>query len=109
MQFDFSDHCVIVTGAARGFGRAISLAFASRGASVRGCDLPGDELHKSLALGRRGSPAAIAHAVLFLASEYAGWITGQVLPVDGGRLQEIGQLKAGAWHQIAWPGHTSES
>lgn len=26
-----------------------------------------------------------------------------------GTLQEIGQLKAGAWHQIAWPGQSSES
>ncbi len=35
--------------------------------------------------GRLGQPADIANAVLFLASEQAGWITGQVLSVDGGR------------------------
>lgn len=40
----------------------------------------------SLALGRLGSPVDIAHGVLFFASENAGWVTGQVLPVDGGRL-----------------------
>ncbi|MFT2721949.1 SDR family NAD(P)-dependent oxidoreductase [Deinococcus sp. A31D244] len=38
-----------------------------------------------LALRRLGSPDDIAHAVLFFASEQAGWITGQVLSVDGGR------------------------
>lgn len=41
-------------------------------------------LVEGIALRRLGTPADIAHAVLFLASDYAGWITGQVLPVDGG-------------------------
>lgn len=35
-------------------------------------------------LGRRGQPLDIARAVVFLASEEAAWITGAVLPVDGG-------------------------
>ncbi len=42
-------------------------------------------LIESIALRRLGTPADIAHAVLFFASDYAGWITGQVLPVSGGR------------------------
>ena len=32
---------------------------------------------------RLGEPEDIAHATLFLASDYAPWITGQVLPVSG--------------------------
>ncbi|MBO0763922.1 MAG: SDR family oxidoreductase [Hyphomicrobiaceae bacterium] len=32
---------------------------------------------------RMGAPEDVAHAVLFLASDYASWITGQVLPVTG--------------------------
>jgi NAD(P)-dependent dehydrogenase (short-subunit alcohol dehydrogenase family) len=35
-------------------------------------------------LGRNGQPADVASAILFLASEEASWITGTVLPVDGG-------------------------
>lgn len=38
-----------------------------------------------IALKRLGAPEDIAHAVLFFASDFAGWITGQVLSVDGGK------------------------
>ena len=36
--------------------------------------------------GRFGTPQEIAHAALFLASPWAGWITGQTLVVDGGQM-----------------------
>lgn len=35
-------------------------------------------------LGRNGQPGDIADAILFLASPNASWITGTVLPIDGG-------------------------
>ncbi|MCY4060761.1 MAG: SDR family NAD(P)-dependent oxidoreductase [Chloroflexi bacterium] len=44
MNIDFAGKIAIVTGAAHGFGRAIALAFAERGAAVWACDLLGDEL-----------------------------------------------------------------
>jgi NAD(P)-dependent dehydrogenase (short-subunit alcohol dehydrogenase family) len=37
-------------------------------------------------LGRRGQPQDVVEAILFLASEGAGWITGTTLPIDGGVL-----------------------
>src|SRR3954449_4711279 len=37
-------------------------------------------------LGRRGQPADVVEAILFLAGSGAGWITGTLLPVDGGVL-----------------------
>ena len=43
-------------------------------------------LLESLHTRRLGTPEDIAAAALFLASEQAGWITGQILSVDGGRL-----------------------
>jgi 3-oxoacyl-[acyl-carrier protein] reductase len=44
-----------------------------------------NRLIESIALRRLGSPADIAHAVLFFASDHAAWITGQVLSVSGGK------------------------
>ncbi|HUO46627.1 MAG TPA: SDR family oxidoreductase [Acidimicrobiia bacterium] len=35
-------------------------------------------------LGRLGDPADVARAIIFLSSEASSWITGVVLPVDGG-------------------------
>jgi 3-oxoacyl-[acyl-carrier protein] reductase len=37
------------------------------------------------ALKRLGTPDDIAYGALFFASDQAGWITGQVLSIDGGR------------------------
>ena len=44
------------------------------------------ELLSRMPLGRWGTPADIAPAALFLCSPLAGYITGAVLPVDGGYL-----------------------
>jgi 3-oxoacyl-[acyl-carrier protein] reductase len=42
-------------------------------------------LVENIALRKLGTPDDIAWGVLFFASEYAGWITGQVLSIDGGK------------------------
>jgi 3-oxoacyl-[acyl-carrier protein] reductase len=44
------------------------------------------EYVKQIPMGRFAKPADIANAVLFLASDESGYITGQVLPVTGGWL-----------------------
>lgn len=43
-----------------------------------------ESLKERIPLGRIGSPEDVAEAVAFLASEQAGYITGQVICVDGG-------------------------
>ncbi len=49
---------------------------------------PGSELHQrqisKTMLGRTGEPAEVANAAVFLASDEASYITGAVIPVDGG-------------------------
>lgn len=58
--------------------------------SIRQFESYGEEGQRALverfALKRLGSAEDIAHGVLFFASDYASWVTGQVLSVDGGRL-----------------------
>ncbi len=41
------------------------------------------DLIESIALKKLGTPDDIAHGVLFFASEFASWVTGQVLSIDG--------------------------
>ena len=58
--------------------------------SIRQFESYGEAGQKALiegfALKRLGSAEDIANGALFFASDYANWITGQVLSVDGGRL-----------------------
>jgi NAD(P)-dependent dehydrogenase (short-subunit alcohol dehydrogenase family) len=55
-------------------------------------DWPGTEerLAARAMMNRIGEPEDIANAVVFLASPKSGWITAQVLTVDGGRMDYIG-------------------
>jgi len=52
--------------------------------------LSGDPVYertlKGIPFGRMGTPEEIAEVALFLASDHARWMTGQVLAVDGGQL-----------------------
>ena len=43
-----------------------------------------DELLKMIPLGRFGRPEEVARVVAFLAGEKSGYITGQVVKIDGG-------------------------
>ena len=62
MTLDFTGKTALVTGAAHGFGRAISTAFAERGAQVWACDVLDDELNETAALCR--SAGGTCHAVI---------------------------------------------
>ena len=44
------------------------------------------EMVEQIALKRLGQPEDMANAVLFLLSDEASWITGQILNVDGGQI-----------------------
>jgi NAD(P)-dependent dehydrogenase (short-subunit alcohol dehydrogenase family) len=47
-----------------------------------------EAIKKAHPMGRIGDPAEVANAILFLASDEASFITGVILPVDGGYLAQ---------------------
>jgi 3-oxoacyl-[acyl-carrier protein] reductase len=56
---------------------------------VYGDDGPSAEDLAQIPVGRLGSPAEIASVVAFLASDRAAYVTGAVLPVDGGLTRSL--------------------
>lgn len=47
-------------------------------------------LERDIPLGRIGSPEELARAIVFLGSEMSSYISGAMLPVDGGLLRSVG-------------------
>jgi len=83
-----------------GFTKTVAREYASRSVTVNAV-APGfivtamtqglptevkEALQKQIPLGRLGTPADIAAAVQFLVSDEAGYVTGQVLHINGGML-----------------------
>jgi 3-oxoacyl-[acyl-carrier protein] reductase len=89
-----------------GLIRAAALELAPHGITVNGVE-PGnimtegvsghrspafiEAMTRSVPLGRLGDPQDVAHAVLFLASDEAAYITGTTIVVDGGQILPEGK------------------
>ena len=43
-----------------------------------------EQQQERIPMGRKGDPRELAATVVYLASDAAGYVTGQTLPVDGG-------------------------
>jgi len=85
-------------GAINAFTKSLAVELAPRGINVTAVapgvietdmsravrELAGDQVTARILLKRIGKPADIAHAVWFLSSRFADYITGEILHVDGG-------------------------
>jgi len=85
-------------GAINALTRSLAVELASRGIQVNAVapgvietemsravrERAGDQVQSRILLRRIGRPEEVAHAVWFLASKFADYITGQILHVDGG-------------------------
>ena len=78
-----------------GMTKSVAKELGSRGITVNAVapgfietdmtrDLPQDELKQMVPMGRFGKPEEVAALAGFLMSEEAGYITGQVISVNGG-------------------------
>ena len=90
-------HYCASKGGINGFTRALALELASKKINVNAVapgaiETPGAAMNEEtknatlplIPAGRLGTPIDIGRAVAVLASDYADYITGQILPVDGG-------------------------
>jgi 3-oxoacyl-[acyl-carrier protein] reductase len=85
-------------GAVNSFTRALAIELARRGVTVNAIapgfietdmsapirNLAGDRIKKAIPMRRIGTPEDVARVAVFLASGDSGYLTGQVLTVDGG-------------------------
>lgn len=78
---------ITVNAVAPGFVRT---DMTQRGRGVTDWQGTEQRLAERAMMGRIGEPEDIANAVAFLASPESGWITAQLLAVDGGRMDYIG-------------------
>lgn len=83
---ELGPHGITVNAVAPGF---VETEMARRDRSNADWDAVAKRIAALAMTGRVGRPEDIANAVAFLASPDSGWITAQVLTVDGGRMDYI--------------------
>ncbi|MCV1327476.1 SDR family oxidoreductase [Escherichia coli] len=92
--------CAIITGAGAGIGKEIAITFIRVNGIAPGAILTDalksvitpeieQKMLQHTPIRRLGQPQDIANAALFLCSPAASWVSGQILTVSGGGVQEL--------------------
>lgn len=76
---EFARHRITVNGVEPGLIRTEAMATLGTEEEIQ-------QMAREIPLGRLGDPSEIAHAMLYLASDQAAFVTGQTIIVDGGAL-----------------------
>ena len=73
-------------GAKRTRGTPLEDEFIASGMSAEALEDPksGEQILRTIPLGRVAKPEEIAAPILFLCTQYAGFITGEIFNVNGG-------------------------
>ena len=89
---EVGEHGVTVNGIMPGIiktDRMIHLAKDKAAREGKTAEEALNDYAKPIPIGRLGNPEEIGYMVAFLASEYASYINGALIPVDGGRLNSV--------------------
>jgi len=102
MNVRFDDQTVLVTGAAHGFGRAISLAFAGLGAHVHAADVNVEGLEETDAESRRlGTPVTTSPVDVSDRAAVDAWVAGA--HEETGRIDVVVNNAGGVLGQVGRP------
>src|SRR5579885_1791465 len=102
MDFSFEGRVAVVTGAAHGFGRAICIHLARRGARVWGCDLHDDELAETARLcGEAGGVCEVRRVDVTREGEVAAFVNEVAAAAD--RIDVLVNNAGGVVGQVGRP------
>src|SRR5262245_26445357 len=102
MQIDLSNKVALVTGAAHGFGRAISMALGRCGAVVWAADLLADELAETAALAAQAGARCIAAPCDVTSSAAVGALVEQIVAAEA-RIDILVNNAGGVVGQVGRP------
>ena len=96
----FEGKVAIVTGGSMGIGKSAVLQLVSEGApgavdtpGLNAAILKNESVKKiitdAIPMQRAATPEEVANAICFLASDEASFVTGVILPVDGGKAPQL--------------------